>query len=61
MRSDAPDVREARAAAVIMINSDFNRAYPVPITLDPLPPTAGASFSALEIISADHNFRLVAH
>ena len=55
MRSDAPDIREARAAAVIMINSDFNRAYPVPITLDPLPPTAGASFSALEIISADHD------
>jgi starch synthase (maltosyl-transferring) len=55
MRSDAPDVRLADAAAVIMINSDLDRAYPVPITLDPLPPTSGAGFSVLEIISADQD------
>jgi starch synthase (maltosyl-transferring) len=55
MRSDAPDIRAASAAAVIMINSDLDRAYPVPITLDPLPPTAGASLGVLEIISAEHD------
>jgi starch synthase (maltosyl-transferring) len=54
MRSDASDIRMAHTAAVVMINSDLNRAYPVPITLDPLPPTAGAGLSTLEIISADH-------
>jgi starch synthase (maltosyl-transferring) len=55
MRSDTADVREARAVAVIMINSDLEQAYPVPITLNPLPPTAGASLSVLEAISADHD------
>jgi starch synthase (maltosyl-transferring) len=55
MRSDTPDIREAHSAAVIMINSDLDRAYPVPVTLDPLPPTAGAGLSALEIISADQD------
>jgi starch synthase (maltosyl-transferring) len=53
MRSDAPDVRMASTAVVILINSDLDRAYPVPITLDPLPPTSGAALSALEVISAD--------
>jgi starch synthase (maltosyl-transferring) len=55
MRSDAADVRMARVAAVIMINSDLDRAYPVPISLDPLPPTSGAGLSALDPISANYD------
>jgi starch synthase (maltosyl-transferring) len=53
LRFDAPDVRMASAAVVIMINSDLDRAYPVPVTLDPLPPTSGAGLSVLDVISAD--------
>ena len=55
MRSGAPEPRATRAAAVIMINSDLDRAYPVPITLDPLPPTAGASLGVFDVVSADQD------
>jgi starch synthase (maltosyl-transferring) len=55
LRSDVPDIRQARAPVLVMINSDLEREQPVPISLDPLPPTAGASLAAVEVISTDHN------
>ena len=39
----------------ILINPDLASGHDVPITLSPLPPTAGASLSAVEIISSDND------
>jgi starch synthase (maltosyl-transferring) len=53
LRSETSDVRQAQAPIVVMINSDVEREHPVPIKLHPLPPTAGAGFSACGVILAD--------
>jgi len=55
LRSDTPDVRQAQAPIVVMINTDLRRQQPVPISTHPLPPTAGIGLSAAEVISADRN------
>ena len=54
LRSDAPDVRQARSPIVVMINPDWQREHPLPVSLDPLPAAAGASLAAEETIAADH-------
>ena len=54
LRSDAPDVRQARRPIVVMINPDWQREHPLPVSLDPLPAAAGASLAAEETIAADH-------
>ena len=41
LRSDAADVRSATASALVLINTDFQREQPLPVSLDPLPATAG--------------------
>jgi len=53
LRSETPDVRRALAPIVVMVNPDLQREQKVPISLHPLPPSAGASLSALEAVSAD--------
>jgi starch synthase (maltosyl-transferring) len=53
LRSDTSEVRRARAPIVVIMNSDLDRDQAMPISLHPLPPAAGASLSALEVISAD--------
>ena len=44
LRADANDVREADEAIAILINPDLANAHAPPMTLDPLPPAAGAAF-----------------
>ena len=44
LRANHNDVRYARTAMAILINSDLSCAHTPPILLDPLPPSAGASF-----------------
>jgi starch synthase (maltosyl-transferring) len=53
LRSDAPDVRQARNAVVVLINPDLERETALPISLDPLPPAAGAALAADEVVSGD--------
>jgi starch synthase (maltosyl-transferring) len=53
LRSGTPDMRGASASIVVMINPDLRHEQKVPISLDPLPPAAGGSLSALEVVSAD--------
>jgi starch synthase (maltosyl-transferring) len=57
LRSNAADVRSASLSAVILINADLQREQPLPISLDPLPPTAGIAAVAQESISADRDCR----
>ncbi len=52
LRSDG---RQGADPIVIMINPDFARGQDMPITLNPLPSTAGASLSAVEAISSDND------
>ena len=59
LRSDAPDVRQARSPIVVMINPDWQREHPLPVSLDPLPAAAGASLAAEETIAADHESSVV--
>jgi starch synthase (maltosyl-transferring) len=54
LRADAPDVRQARSPIVVMINPDWQREHPLPVSLDPLPAAAGAGLAAEETIAADH-------
>jgi starch synthase (maltosyl-transferring) len=48
LRADANDVREADEAVAILINPDLANAHAPSITLDPLPPAAGAPFDRPE-------------
>ena len=54
LRADRNDVREARHAMVICINSDLAGEHVLPISLDPLPPSAGASFGRPAPIDGCH-------
>ena len=45
LRADHNDVRLAGSAIVILINPDPHREQGLPVSLDPLPPAAGASFA----------------
>jgi len=55
LRSDAPDVRQARNPIVVMINPDWRREHLMPVSLNPLPPAAGASLAVEETIAADQD------
>jgi starch synthase (maltosyl-transferring) len=44
LRADANDVRVAEEAVAVLINTDLSNAHAPSITLDPLPPAAGAAF-----------------
>jgi starch synthase (maltosyl-transferring) len=53
LRSDAFNARDAKSAAVVLINADLHHEQPLPIRLDPLPPTAGIAAALHEAIAAD--------
>ncbi len=53
LRAAAADARDARSAAVILINTDLAAEQPLPIPLDPLPPTAGLAAVLQQPIAAD--------
>ena len=55
LRSDTPDVRQARAPIVVIINTDLRNQQAVPISTQPLPPTAGVSASTVAVLSTDHD------
>jgi starch synthase (maltosyl-transferring) len=57
MRSDAGDARSAISSVVVLINTDFDHDHPLPISLDPLPPTAGIAAVAQEKVSAERECR----
>ena len=48
LRCDRPDPRDANRAAVVLINPGLAAPAPLPISLFPLPPQAGAAFSPPE-------------
>jgi starch synthase (maltosyl-transferring) len=50
LRADANDVREADEAVAVLINPDLTTAHTPSITLDPLPPVAGAPFGGPEVL-----------
>ncbi|MGH7155779.1 MAG: maltotransferase domain-containing protein, partial [Acetobacteraceae bacterium] len=55
LRADAPDVRDATRAVMLAINPLLTRPASLGIPLDPLPPTAGATFGrALPFDGAHH-------
>ena len=53
LRSDAPNVRDASASVVVLINTDLQRETKLPIPLEPLPPAAGAALHGRKTILAD--------
>ncbi|MEO8714124.1 MAG: maltotransferase domain-containing protein [Acetobacteraceae bacterium] len=44
LRADAPDIRAARHALLILVNPDLTRDSALDTTMTPLPPAAGAAF-----------------
>ena len=53
LRSGNAEARAGSAPIVVMINSDVEHEHPLPVTLHPLPSSAGASLSACGVIAAD--------
>ncbi len=52
LRTDAPDVRQATRAVVVLANPDIVRSVPLDLPLSPLPPQAGAAFATPEPLDA---------
>jgi starch synthase (maltosyl-transferring) len=57
LRTDAADARDARSAAVVLINTDPAAEQPLPISLDPLPPSAGMAAVLRQPIAAECDSR----
>jgi starch synthase (maltosyl-transferring) len=55
LRSNSPDVRQASGAVVVGINTDLQSNRSLPISLAPLPPSAGANLIARDVISSDND------
>ena len=54
LRSDVVEARFGTSSAVVLINTDLRNENPLPISLDPLPSTAGTAATARGTILADH-------
>ena len=59
LRSDTADVRKAGRCVTALINTDFQHEQPLPIALDPLPPSAGIAAVAAAALSTDRDWRSV--
>jgi starch synthase (maltosyl-transferring) len=57
LRSDTADVRQAGRCVTALINTDFQNEQSLPITLDPLPPSAGIAAVADAPLSTDRDWR----
>ena len=57
LRCDTEDVRSAREPAVVLINTDLQSKMALPISLEPLPPSAGLAAAAVNVISGDAKCR----
>ena len=55
LRTGYSQFADQNAGFVVLINNDLRRTSTVPISLDPLPPTAGDALSACRVISSDRN------
>jgi starch synthase (maltosyl-transferring) len=54
LRSDVVEARFGTSSAVVLINTELRNENPLPISLDPLPSTAGTAATARGTILADH-------
>jgi starch synthase (maltosyl-transferring) len=57
LRADAAAARDAKSAAVILINTDLHNEQPLPIALDPLPADAGMAAVSRQSIAAERDCR----
>ena len=57
LRSDSLDIRQTRNAVVVIINPDLQAASALRLSLTPLPPAAGASLMADQVIYAEGDSR----
>jgi starch synthase (maltosyl-transferring) len=57
LRTDAADARDAKCAAVVLINTDMRHEKRLPISADALPPTAGMAATLQDTIAADRDRR----
>ena len=48
LRSDAPDLRNASRAVMVLANPDIGRVAPLGLSVSPLPPQAGAALALEE-------------
>jgi starch synthase (maltosyl-transferring) len=53
LRTPAYHGRQAQEPIIVLASTDTHRAHPLPISLDPLPASAGAPLVAKEIIASD--------
>jgi starch synthase (maltosyl-transferring) len=57
LRADAAAARDAKSAAIILINTDLHNEQPLPIALDPLPAGAGMAAVARQSIATERDCR----
>jgi starch synthase (maltosyl-transferring) len=55
LRADAAAARDAKSATVVLINTDLNHEWPLPIALDPLPADAGMAAVARRSIATERD------
>ncbi len=53
LRTDDVDARRAEEALVVIVNSDLTKEQPLPLSLAPLPPAAGAAFADATRLDGD--------
>ena len=53
LRSDAADIRASKNAVVVLVNPDLSRGSMISLTLNPLPPTAGAALFTEEVLRGE--------
>ncbi len=53
LRAAVADIRDAREASLLLLNPDILHAAPVPVSLTPLPPAAGAPLSVRDSDTPD--------
>lgn len=56
LRANADDVRSASSFVVVLLNTDLAHERPLPVSLDPLPATAGTAAIVESAIAADREF-----
>ncbi|MGH6673691.1 MAG: maltotransferase domain-containing protein [Xanthobacteraceae bacterium] len=55
LRSDASSARDGSAPIVVAINTDLRSEHALPVSLEPLPATAGAGYVALDAVSTERD------
>src|SRR5262249_58623257 len=55
LRSDARDIRAARNPVAVFINPELGNAVDLSLTLNPLPPAAGAALIPAAVLHGEHD------